>query len=270
VLIIGERINSTRKSVQPALREKNESFVIEEARKQKEAGAQYIDVNVATMGDQEPAYMEWAVKTIQGAVDVPLSIDSPNPSAIEAGLQVHQGRAFVNSVTAEAAKLEAMVPLVRDYDANVIALCMDDQGIPNDARKRCEVASRLVEHLTRQNIPSDRIYLDPLVYPVSTSPEAGQAVLETLRFIRENFPQVHTICGLSNVSFGLPVRKLLNQAFLLLCMGAGLEAAILDPTDQDLMRLLCAGEALLGRDQFCARYLQEYRAGKLGVAPDQK
>ena len=267
MLIIGERINSTRKTVQPAVKERNADFLIGEARKQKDAGACYIDVNVATMGEEEPAYMEWAVKTIQGAIDVPLSIDSPNASAMEVGLQVHQGTAFLNSITAETKKLDSMIPLAREYGANVVALCMDDDGVPTGAEKRCEIADRLVARLTSQGIEPDRIYLDPLVFPVSTSSDAGQAVLETLRYIRQKFPQVHTICGLSNVSYGLPIRKLLNQAFLLLFMGAGLQAVIADPTDEDLMRLLCAGEALLGHDEFCARYLQEYRAGKLGEAP---
>jgi len=270
VLIIGERINSTRKSVQPAVREKNADFIIEEARKQKEAGAHYIDVNVATMGEEEPAYMEWAVKTIQGAVGVPLSIDSPNARAMEVGLQAHQGTAFLNSITAEKKKLEGMVPLAREYGSNVVALCMDDEGVPTSAQKRCAIADRLVEHLTAEGVEPDRVYLDPLVFPASTSSEAGRCVLETLCYIRDKFPQVHTICGLSNVSYGLPVRKLLNQAFLLLCMGAGLQAVIADPTDEDLMRLLCAGEALLGRDEFCAKYLQEYRAGKLGAGPEQR
>ncbi len=270
MLIIGERINSTRKSVQPAVREKNADFLIGEARKQKDAGAGYIDVNVATMGEEESEYMEWAVKTIQAAVDVPLSIDSPNARAMEVGLQHHKGTAFLNSITAETKKLDSMVPLAHEFGANVVALCLDDDGVPPGAEKRCEIADCLVTRLTSQGIEPDHIYLDPLVFPVSTSSDAGQAVLRTLCYLRDKYPQVHTICGLSNVSYGLPMRKLLNQAFLLLCMGAGLQSVILDPTDEDLMRLLCAGEALLGRDEFCARYLQEYRAGRLGEAPEKK
>lgn len=264
MLIIGERINSTRKAVGEAVKARNADFIVKEAVAQAEAGAHFLDCNAAVVGPEaEPEALVWLVKTCQEATGLPCAIDTPNVQAMEAALKVHQGQPFVNSITAEKKKFEGLLPLVRDYKSKVVALCLDDSGIPQNREARLKSADFLVNGLTGAGIPADDIYLDPLVFPISTNGEAGLHVLETIRHIHATYPGVHTICGLSNVSYGLPARKLLNRAFLVLCMGAGLDGVIADPLDSSLMALICASEALLARDEFCAGYIAAARRGKL-------
>ncbi len=262
MLIIGERINTSRMAIAPAVESRDAQFIIDTARAQFEAGAAYIDANAGTLVHEEPEALEWLVKTIQGAVDVPITIDSPNPAAIERALRVHSGQAMINSITAEKERYANVIPLVKEYGAKVIALSMSDAGMPDDAAGRIAVARNLIDRLTADGVALDNIYVDPLIYPVATGPENGLAALETISTIMREYTGVHTVCGLSNVSHGMPVRKLLNQAFLVMCMSAGLDAAIIDPLDQRLMSLVYASEALLGRDEYCVEYLTAARAGK--------
>lgn len=264
MLIIGERINSTRKTIGEAVKAHDTDFIRKEAVAQAEAGAAFLDCNGAVVGmEAEPDTLVWLVQTCQQATGRPCAIDTPNPGALEKALAAHQGQAFINSITAEKEKFERILPLARDYKAKVVALCLDDSGIPNTLAGRTRNVDFLVKHLTEGGVAPDDIYIDPLVFPVSTNNEAGVHVIETIRYIRETYPQVHTTCGLSNVSYGLPARKLLNRAFLVLCMGAGLDAVIADPLDQGLMSLLYASEALLARDEYCANYISASRQGKL-------
>lgn len=264
MLIIGERINSTRKTIGEAVKAHDTDFIRQEAVQQAEAGAHFLDCNGAVVGvEAEPETLIWLVQTCQEATGLPCAIDSPNASAIEAALKIHKGQAFINSITAEKEKFARILPLAVAHKAKVVALCLDDSGIPQTADARMQAADFLVENLTSGGVAPDDIYLDPLVFPVSTNGHAGVDVLETIRYIRATHPGVHTVCGLSNVSYGLPVRKLLNRAFLVLCMGAGLDGVIADPLDQSLMALIYAGEALLDRDEFCGNYLSMARAGKL-------
>lgn len=265
MLIVGERINTSRKAISPAVEKRDLRFIQNVARKQAEAGANMLDVNCGTLGEEEPEALAWLVKTVQEAVDLPLCIDSPNPVAVKAALEVHKGLALVNSITAERERFRRLVPIIRDHGSSVVALCMDDDGIPETPEGRLDVARRLMDALAGEGVAPERIYFDPLVRPISTGSESGVIVLETIRALRKDFPGAHVICGLSNVSFGLPARSLLNQAFLLMCMASGLDAVILDPQDSMLMALLLAGEALLARDQFCMNYIAAHRAGKLGV-----
>ncbi|MHB0997989.1 MAG: methyltetrahydrofolate cobalamin methyltransferase [Armatimonadota bacterium] len=262
MLIVGERINTSRKNIAPAVENRDTEFIIDTARKQYEAGANYIDVNAGTLLKDEPDALEWLVTTVQGAIDVPLTIDSPNPSAITRALAVHKGQAMINSITAEKDRYGKILPLVKEYKTKVIALAMGDEGIPADAEKRIAIARGLIDNLTSEGIDLDDIYVDPLVYPIATGSNYGCAVLETITTIRKEYPGVHAICGLSNISHGLPVRKLLNQAFLVMCMSAGLDASIIDPLDQRLMGLVRASDALLGNDDFCAEYLAAAREGR--------
>lgn len=262
MLIVGERINTSRKAIAPAVESRDAEFIIDTAAKQFEAGAAYIDVNAGTLLAEEPEALEWLVKTVQGAVDAPLTIDSPNPVAIERALKAHKGKAMINSITAEKDRYGKVLPLVKEYGTKVIALSMGDEGIPTSYEGRINVARELVGNLVNEGVKLDDIYVDPLVYPIATGSNYGIAVLDTIENIMKEFPGVHTICGLSNVSHGLPVRKLLNQAFLVLCIRAGLDAAIIDPIDARLMSLLYAAEALVGRDEFCAEYLTAAREGK--------
>ena len=222
MLIIGERINSTRKSIGAAVKAHDTDFIRQEALSQAAAGAHFLDCNGAVVGvEAEPETLAWLVQTCQEATGLPCAIDSQNPGALEAALAVHQGQPFINSITAEREKFARILPLIKQYRAKVVALCLDDRGIPQTLEARTQAADFLVTNLTAAGVPLDDIYLDPLVFPVSTNGEAGKQVLETIRYVRATYPGVHTTCGLSNVSYGLPVRKLLNQAFLVLCLGAG-------------------------------------------------
>ncbi|MDH7499818.1 MAG: methyltetrahydrofolate cobalamin methyltransferase [candidate division NC10 bacterium] len=263
MLIVGERINSSRKPIQPAIESKDAGTIQEIARRQEEAGADYIDVNAGTFVSAEPEYLEWLVKTVQEVVEVPLCIDSPNPEAAERGMQACKKRPILNSISGESKRLEQMLPLVKRHGCSVIALCMDDSGIPESAQGRLHIACGLLEKMEAEGVERSRVWFDPLIYPVSTGSQFGEVALETIRLIKSSLPGAQTICGLSNISHGLPNRKLLNQAFLVMCMAAGLDGVILDPLDRRMMALLLASEALLGRDEFCSRYIAAHRAGRL-------
>jgi 5-methyltetrahydrofolate--homocysteine methyltransferase len=266
MLIIGEKINSSRKDIKEMVENKNKEFIQELARKQVEGGAQMLDLNIGTIRKGEPEDMKWLVKTVQEAVDVPLCIDSPNHEAIEAGLEVYdwrKGKALINSVTAEREKLELIFPLVKKYKCSVVALTMDERGIPQNSKERFKIADELIRALTNKGIPIEDIYIDPLTLPVSANIQNSNTVLETLKRIKDSHPEVKTIIGLSNISYGLPERKLVNQSFVVLAMAYGLDAAILDSTDRNLMALIKATDLLLGKDEFCAQYLKAFRQRKL-------
>ncbi|MBW7996876.1 MAG: methyltetrahydrofolate cobalamin methyltransferase [Candidatus Glassbacteria bacterium] len=267
MLIIGERINSSRKRITPAVENRDEQFIINEAGMQFEAGADYVDVNAGTFGpDKEPELLCWLVQTVQGAHDCRLSLDSPNPAAIEPALKLHKGKAMINSISLEKARYDSLMPLVRDHGADVIAMCADDEhGMPTDLETKLLVAGRLVEKLTGDGIPLENIFVDPLVFPIATDSSYGNVVLGAIEQIMAKFPGVHTMVGLSNVSHGLPFRFQINQMFLVLAMGRGLDGAILDPTDKRLMADLLTAQALLGRDEFCMNYLQAHQGGKLDL-----
>ena len=263
MLIVGELINTSRKAIKEAVEKKDAGYIKDIARKQAEAGAHYIDVNCGTLVHNEPEVMAWLVGLVREAVDLPLCIDSPNPAALEAGLELaaERGQPMVNSISAEAGRYSSVLPLVQKYKARVVALLMDDSGMPDTAGQRIAIARRLVGALTQDGVPAEDIYIDPLVKPVSTADTAGLEVLEALQFIKKEHPAVHTICGLSNVSYGLPSRPVLNQVFLVQTMTAGMDAYILDPLDRNLMGFLYASRALLGKDPYCADYLKAYRRG---------
>jgi cobalamin-dependent methionine synthase I len=273
VLIVGERLNTTRKSVAAMVEARDGAAVRREAFRQIEAGAHYVDVNAGTFRTREPELLRWMVESAQAEVEsgrgaeesapIPLCIDSPNPVAIRAALEVHQGQAMVNSITGEAERLSRLLPVIRDHGSAVVALCLDDAGLPATADEAMAKGLRLVETLLDAGIPPGDIYVDPVVRPVGADPGAAVTAIETIRRLRERLPEVHFICGLSNVSFGLPARSLTNRAFGAMAMAAGLDAAILDPLDAPLMSALLAAEAVLGRDRHCGRYLRAYRQGKL-------
>lgn len=264
MLIVAERINTSRKRIGSAVRKRDTAFIAREAVTQAEAGAAYIDVNAGTSVADELDDLVWLTETVQSAVKVPVCIDSANPKALEAALKVHTGEAMINSITAERERIEAILPLVVQYGSRVVALAMDDGGMPETADDRLRVVEGLLKRLTGEGIEPERIYFDPLIRPISTNPDQARAAVEATRRIMTEFDLVHTICGLSNISFGLPRRNLLNRSFLTLLIGAGLDAAIIDPTEPGIMSTVLAAEALLGRDEFCMNYISAERDGRLG------
>ena len=270
MLIVAERINTSRKVkgeaiVEKAVLDRDAAFIQKLAADQIEAGGTYVDVNCGTLTAGEPEALEWLVKTVQAAVDAPISFDSPNPVAIERAISAYdfgKGQPMINSITAETERFNNILPFVRKHKAKVIALAMDDSGIQTDPEKRLSVARDLVNRLAGAGVPLDDIYVDPLTFPIGTGTEVGLAMLDIIQRIMAEFPGVHTIAGLSNISHGMPARKLLNQAITLLAMDRGLDAGIIDPMDRYLMALIAAGEALLGRDEFSMNYITMSREGK--------
>jgi len=264
MIIVGEKLNSTLKAIRPAMESRDEKEIIDLAKRQYEAGATYIDLNAAMFHENEVEMMGWLVETVQGALDVPLTIDSPDPEVIKKGLKVNKNpKPMVNSITAETERLDGMLPILGEYDASVIALCMDDEGMPETADDRFRIAETLIEKLTKLGMKSNDIYIDPLIRPIATGSHYGIVALDTMRNIKKKFPEVHIMCGLSNVSFGVPARKLINQAFLVSAMTVGMDGAILDPLDKQIMSLLYATEAVLGVDKFCMNWLKKHRDGVL-------
>ncbi len=263
MLIVAERINSTRKRIARAVRDRDADFIRREAIKQAEAGAGFIDVNAGTSVAHEVNDLVWLTETVQSATEVPVCVDSANPKALDAALKAHKGGALVNSITAEKERIENILPLVLKYNTRVVALAMDDGGMPETADQRLTVVAALVERLTKEGIARDRMYFDPLIRPISTNPDQALQAIEATRRIMTEFAGVHTICGLSNISFGLPKRNLLNRAFLTLLIGAGLDGAIIDPTEPGMVTTVLGVEALVGRDEYCLNYITAEREGKL-------
>jgi len=264
MLIIGELINSTRKQIREAIDKKDGAFLQDLARRQAEAGAGWVDVNAGAFPTDEVEKVQWLISVIRETSQVPLSIDSPRPAAVEAGLALAGKDPFLNSISAERDRYRTLIPLVKKYGSRVVALSLDDSGMTDDMNKVWEVADGLIKRLEDDGVPPDHIFVDPLIRPISTNPDYGMAALRVVRRAKEKHPQVHATCGLSNVSYGLPRRKLLNQTFVAMAIAMGLDSAIVDPLDQRLMANILAAEALAGRDQFCMCYIAAEREGRFG------
>jgi 5-methyltetrahydrofolate--homocysteine methyltransferase len=257
VTMIGEKINPTgRKRLAQALGEHDYDYVARLAVSQVAAGADVLDVNVGVPGTDEVAVMREVVAVVASAVDVPLCIDSPNPEAVAAGLEACGGRPLVNSVNGEEASMEAILPLVRDHDAAVIALALDDTGIPATAEERFAVAARIIERAAGLGIPVERIVVDPLVMTVGADSDAGRVTLGTIARLKAEYG-ANISLGASNVSFGLPDRHTINQAFLALAIAAGASCVMTNP--DKLGATIRAIDLVLGRDQHSMRYIKYYR-----------
>ncbi|MDP6618392.1 MAG: dihydropteroate synthase [Nitrospinota bacterium] len=268
MLVVGELINCTRAKIREAVERQDVAYIQDLARRQVEAGANYLDVN-SGIPRKDVSTMEWLVSLVQEAVDLPLSIDSSDPDAIAKGLELCRrngkvlDKPLVNSVNAEKDRLERLLPILSEYRPKAIVMCMDSEGIPDTSEGKITIAARLIEQVARVGLPLDDIYVDPCVFPVSADKKHGGAALDAVEKIMTSFPGVHTICGLSNISFGLPKRKQLNQGFLLLMMARGLDAIIADPLETRLMLNIITAETLLGRDDYCRNYIAAFRQGKM-------
>ncbi|MDA8217048.1 MAG: dihydropteroate synthase, partial [Dehalococcoidales bacterium] len=256
-------INSTNKTVARACVERNAELIGEIALQQMLAGAQVIDVNAGALPTGEVEALEWLVTTVQAAVDLPVMIDTTDAVALRAALEVHGGKPIVNSISGESNRLKSMLPLLRDREVGVVALCVDDRGISREAKGKLDIATRLVETLLEQGVPLEDIYVDPLLQPVSLSSETVPQTLEVVSEVVARFPGVHAICGLSNVSFGLPERGLMHMSLIPMLMAAGMDAAILDVLDARLMAVVKTSDSLLGHDPYCEAYLSAHRMGIL-------
>ncbi len=265
MLVVGEKINSSIKEVEEAILQRNESFIQDLAKRQRLAGADYLEVNsgLRVHPEEEGEDMEWLVPLVQGTTGLPLCIDSAYPLVLRAALKSHQGKAIINSINGDPDRWEEILLLVKQYGCFIIALPSDRSGIPSDAAGRVKIAERIGQGVLSYGIPLQDLYIDPLVMPLSADTRSGTLFITALMEIKKSLPDAKTISGLSNISYGLPRRSLINQAFLVLSVGAGLDAAILNPLDQRLMALMKATQALLNRDPFCQKYIEAYRGGLL-------
>ena len=263
MLIIGEKLNGTLKKTAAAITDRDADFIQGLARRQVEAGADYLDVNAGTGAGCEADDLVWLVETTQAAVDTPLCLDSANPAALRAGMERVKQTPMVNSISGEASRLDGILPLAAERGSPVIALLLDDVGIPNDLEGRLKIGRRIMERTRQAGLPDEKIYIDPLAMAISTKIEGAVIALDAMRALRSEYPQVKFSIGLSNISFGLPARSLINQAFLAQLLAAGLDAAIINPMEQGLINMLYATEMILGRDRFCRSYTTAFRAGKI-------
>jgi len=259
--IIGEKINGTRESVARAIVERDAAFIRDLACKQAEAGADWLDVNAGTHPDREPDDLVWLVERVQEATDTPLCLDSSNPQALATAIDAVERPPMINSISGEPERLEGILPLVAEHDFRVIALAMGASRVPETSEDRLAAASEVLAATRAAGVPDEQVYVDPLALTIGTNYESGRVFLDTLETVRAAYPEVHFTVGLSNISFGMPARSLINRAFLTLALGAGLDSAILDPLDRELRAVLLAAELVLGRDRHCLCFTRAYRSG---------
>ncbi len=263
MLIIAERINSTRKPIAEAVESNDTALIQKEATAQAEAGADYIDVNAGTFINEEADRLKWLIRTVQEATDLPLCIDSPDPKVIEAALPLVDRTPMINSITLEPVRLDRILPLVAEHKTKVVGLCQADELPPETAEGKLRLAGQLVEKVTAAGVALDDLYIDALVYPIATNSQSALATIDAIERIMKEFPGVHTTCGLTNVSYGMPNRKLINRTCLVAAITRGLDSAILDPTDKRLFGTLKASLTILAKDEFCLEYIEAFRAGRL-------
>ncbi len=266
MLIIGERINATRKQIGAALKNRDADHIRNEARQQAAAGADYLDVNGGSTPEEEKENMAWLCEEVQSASELPMCIDSASAEAIREGLRLNRnGRPLINSISMEKGRYEEILPIVKEQNAMVIALAIDDSGIPQTADDRLKVVERIVGEAEKNGIALSDVFVDPLVMALSADGNSGNLVIDVIQGIKQRWPDLKTTSGLSNISFGLPNRRLVNRVFLAMLMAHGMDSAIVDPLDEKLMATVFAGRALAGKDEFCMAYLEAYRAKKLEV-----
>jgi 5-methyltetrahydrofolate--homocysteine methyltransferase len=265
MMIVGELINASRKSVREIIEKQDAEGIVKLARDQRYNGANFIDVNAGVSVGQEPELLKWLVTVVQSAAEVPCCIDSPDPKAIAAALAVHKGTAMINSISLEKERYDTLLPLVAESKSKVVALCMSDDGMPETADQRMAIADKLINGLVKKGVPIENIYVDPLVQPVATNNAFGVEFLLAIERITQTFKGVHTMCGLSNISFGLPERKFINQTFMVMAITKGLDGAIVNPLDKRMMGCITTAEMLMGSDPYCMNYLKSYRANLFTV-----
>lgn len=262
MLIVGERLSIISKKVREAMMTRDPKHLQELAKRQVEGGASMIDISIGPAEEGGEALMDWAVKTVQEVVQIPLCLDTTNPSALKAGLKAHNnrwGRPLINSASGEPERLNAMMSLAAEHNACIIGLTLKGVGIPPDAEGRCAIAAEIMEKALELGVSLEDIYLDPLILPVSSSQEQAMEAIRAIRLFQQiNDPPMKTIVGLSNISNGCPkeLRGIINRTFLTVLMYEGLTAAIADSMDKDFMDTLKTTEILLGKTLYAHSYLE--------------
>ena len=260
MLVIGELINGMFKEVGKAIANKDKAVIQKLATDQTQAGAGMLDVNVGPAVADAASAMKWLVETIQEVVDTPLALDSTKPAVIEEGLKLVKKKAMINSTTADKEKLDLLLPMAKQYNASLIGLTMGKSGIPRDRNERSQFAAEIVSACMEAGINLADLYLDPIILPVNVTQAQVQEVLESIReFKILSDPPPKTVVGLSNVSQGTEKRSLINRTFLVMAVACGLDAAIADPLDKELMDGLITAELLLNKHIYCTSFLDAYR-----------
>lgn len=256
MIFIGEKINGTRKAIQDAIINRDADFIKKTALDQANAGADYLDVNAGTDPSREKEDMLWLLEVVQSVTDTPICIDSSTPEVIESAIHAVKATPMINSINGDPERLKSFIPFIKERDCNVIALALDESqsGMPKTVDERMEVLERIFEATREAGIADDKVYIDPLIMAVATDQQAGLIAFESIRAIRATYPEAHITGGLSNISFGLPNRALVNRTFLTLAVAAGMDSAVVNPENVPLIESLKATELLLGRDRFCRKY----------------
>lgn len=263
---MGESINGTIPEVGEAILNHDEVSILNLARIQIECGANMLDINAGVAGGNEPENLAWLVQLIQSKYNTPIMFDSDDPNALKKAFPVYKNnlKPIINSISGDSKKLDVLLPVVAEQGCGVVALCLNEHGIPHIASERLKIAEHIVKESEAYGIKPEQIYLDPLVFGISSNYQAAAVTQETIRLIRENIPEANIICGLSNVSHGVPARKLVNRTFLAMNICLGMEAFIIDVRDKELMATAITAWALVGKDPNCKGLITAYRKKLLG------
>ncbi len=265
MIIIGEKINGSIPAVADAIARRDSEFIKERARIQAEAGASFIDCCASVPEAEEVETLHWMINCIQSVTDVPISVDSPSADVLVEAYKFCNKPGLFNSVSGEGDKIDKIFPIMAANPGwEVIALLSDDTGIPKSAADRLKVFDKIMAKAKEYGISPNRLHIDPLVEMLCTSENGIETNTEVISTVREKYPTIHITAAVSNISFNLPVRKMINFGFTVLAMNCGLDSAILDPTNRDLLGLIYATEALLGLDDYCMEYISAYREGLFG------
>ena len=265
MIIIGEKINGAIPSTAKAIAEKDENYIIELIRTQDEAGSHYLDVCAGTAPEEEYDTLCWLIDIVQAHTETPICIDSPDAKMLERVLPKVKKPGIINSISGEGDKCEVLLPVLQQHSEwQVVALCCDNGGMAESAEDKIRIGMDLIEQAGKFGVTPDRIHIDPLVLALSAVNDASVQFCNAIRGLKERCPTVKIAAALSNVSFGMPARGLLNRNFLTLTIAAGLDTIIADPTNRDVIGNIFATQALLGADKFCRKYNNAYRSGKIG------
>lgn len=264
MIIIGEKINGSIPSMAKAIAERNADHIRNTAKKQADAGADFIDVCASVSPDTELETLKWLIGLVQEATDTPISVDSPNPKVFAEAMRICKKPGLINSVSMEGNKIEQVFPLIADTEWQCVTLLCDDTGIPKSAEQRLGVFKEILKKAEAYKIDPGRLYVDPVVEMLASSEDGIAKIIRTITEVKKICPPIHITSGASNISFQLPLRKFINRSFIVLCMGFGMDSAIIDPTSQDMLGLVYAAEALLGKDEMCMEYISAYREGLFG------
>lgn len=256
MIFIGEKINGTRKAIQEAIINRDAEYIRKTAMDQANAGADYLDVNAGTDPSREKEDMLWLLEQVQSVTETPICIDSSTPEVIKAAIHAVRKTPMINSINGDPERLESFIPFIKERDCNVIALALDESqsGMPKTVAERMAVLERIFAATRAAGIADEKVFVDPLIMAVATDQQAGLIAFESIRAILETYPQAHITGGLSNISFGLPNRALVNRTFLTLAVQAGMDSAVVNPENVPLIESLKATELLLGQDRFCRKY----------------